>query len=261
MLQKTFCHVQGIGTKTERHLWEQGADCWQTFLDDPTSFKVPRPRLVTMLDTVSRSPEALKRGDYRFFNERLPSREHWRALDAFPGRVAYLDIETDGGTEFENVTVIGLYDGHALQQFVRGENLLRFPEALADIAVLVTFYGGGFDLPVLKRAFPKLPFDQLHVDLCPTLRRLGYRGGLKSIEGQLGMSRSPETTGLNGWDAVRLWREWRRGREASLRTLLAYNAEDVLNMVPLAALAARELAARLTEPEKTVQEVRVPSAA
>src|SRR3712207_8550067 len=51
-------------------------------------------------------------------------KDHWRALNAFPGRVSYLDIETDGGTDFDNITVIGLYDGQRLQQFVRGQNLL-----------------------------------------------------------------------------------------------------------------------------------------
>jgi len=241
MLEKTFVHVQGIGYQTERRLWSQGADCWQTFLDDPTAFKAARARLPLLLDTISRSPQALERGDFRFFQQRLASRDHWRALHAFPGRVAYLDIETDGGTDFDNVTVIGLYDGRTLRQFVRGENLLDFAEALDEVALLVTFYGGGFDIPVLRNAFPQIRFDQLHLDLCPTLRRLGLRGGLKSIERQVGLTRGPETTGLNGWEAVRLWREWLRGNEDSLRTLLAYNAEDVLNMVPLAELAHRGL--------------------
>ena len=36
-------------------------------------------------------------------------------------------------------------------------------------------------------------------------------------------------------------------KEASLRTLLAYNAEDVVNLVPLAELAFRELSGRLAE--------------
>jgi uncharacterized protein YprB with RNaseH-like and TPR domain len=245
MLEKTFIHVEGIGYQTERRLWQQGADCWGTFLAAPSLYKVPRLRPDRLLDTVSQSQTALAEGDYRFFQQRLPSREHWRALPAFSGRVAYLDIETDGGTDFDSVTVIGLSDGQTLRQFVRGENLLEFPEALEEVALLVTFFGGGFDIPVLKRTFPRLRFDQLHLDLCPTLRRLGLRGGLKSIEQQLGMARSQDTAGLGGWDAVRLWREWRWGREKSLRTLLAYNGEDVMNMAPLARFAYSSLAERL----------------
>src|SRR5204862_417362 len=77
----------------------------------------------------------------------------------------------------------------------------------------VTSFGGGVDRPARKRGFPRLRFDQLHVALCPTLRRLDLRGGLKDGEHALGIERSKATTGLSGWDAVRLWREWRYGRE------------------------------------------------
>jgi uncharacterized protein YprB with RNaseH-like and TPR domain len=247
MLEKTFVHVSGIGYQTERRLWDQGADSWAAFLADPAAFRVPRPRLNALVETVSRSPDALARGDFRFFSERLAPRDHWRALPCFPGRVAYLDIETDGGVDFDSVTVIGLSDGVSLRQFVRGQNLLEFEEAIGEFAVLVTFFGGGFDIPVLRRAFPRLRFDQLHLDLCPALRRLGLSGGLKSVERQLGLARSAEIAGMDGWEAVRLWREWRWGREESLRKLLEYNAADVQNMVPLAEIALEGLSRRAKE--------------
>src|SRR5687767_3215964 len=57
LLEKTFVHVQGVGYSTERRLWQQGADCWRSFLADPTTFHVPRPRLPGLLDTVSQSPD------------------------------------------------------------------------------------------------------------------------------------------------------------------------------------------------------------
>lgn len=246
-LERSFIHTQGIGAASERRLWAQGADSWSTYLAEPGRFKVARSRQALLMDTVSRSPQALSRGDYRFFEPRLPRKEHWRALDAFPGRVAYLDIETDGGTEYENITVIGISDGVRTQQFIRGENLQDFPEAIADVALFVTFFGAGFDLPVLRAAFPRLKWDQLHLDLCPTLRRLGLKGGLKSVEYQLGIQRSPETVGLNGWDAVRLWRQVRWGSQEALDLLLAYNREDVVNMVPLARFAHNRLSEHVLE--------------
>lgn len=245
MLEQTFCHVEGIGYNTERRLWEQGADCWETFLANPTSFRLPRLRLASTLETLLASNTALARADYAYFQQRLPSREHWRALRSFGDRVAYLDIETDGGTDFDSVTVIGVYDGTTVRQYVRGDNLLEFEEALEDVAVLVTYYGAGFDLPVLRRAFPRMRFDQIHVDLCPVLRRLGLQGGLKRVEQQLGIERGAETKGLDGWDAVRLWREWRTGEEGALRRLLAYNAEDIVNLAPLARFAYTQLGERL----------------
>ena len=243
-LQRSFIHTHGIGASSERRLWAQGADSWATYLADPASFKVQKSRLELLQETVGRSPDALLRGDFRFFGSRLPRREHWRAWTAFPGRVAYLDIETDGGTDFDNVTVVGWYDGLRMRHFVRGENLLDFPDAVeeAETAVVVTYFGNGFDLPVLRNAFPRLRFDQLHIDLCPTLRRLGFMGGLKSVEYQLGIDRSPATAGLNGWDAVRLWREWLWGSREALELVLAYNREDVMNLVPLAGIAYNALA-------------------
>jgi uncharacterized protein YprB with RNaseH-like and TPR domain len=249
MLEKTFVHVQGIGYQTERRLWEQGADSWQAFLADPAAFRVPKARVPILVDTISQSPLALARGDFAFFRERLASRDHWRAFRDFPGRVIYLDIETDGGTDFDNVTVVGVHDGERLHQYVRGENLLDFPEAMDDVALIVTFFGGGFDIPVLRNAFPRVRFDQLHLDLCPSLRRLGFSGGLKSIERQVGIERSRETSGLSGWDAVRLWREWRYGSREALELLLRYNGEDVLNMAPLADLAYHGLTQLLTASE------------
>ncbi len=234
MLPRTFCHIPGIGPKTERRLWQQGALDWEHFLAEPTRFSAARSRLPQALDIVRRSRDALARQDAEFFAGMLPSRETWRAWPEFPGRVVCLDIETDGGTEAENITVIGIADGSGLRQFVRGENLLEFEDALDDTAVLVTYFGAGFDIPVLRRAFPRMPWNRLHFDLCPAMRRLGYRGGLKAIEHQLSVARAPEVQGLDGWAAVRLWREWQYGSEEARRLLLAYNAADVLNLAPLA---------------------------
>ena len=79
--------------------------------------------------------------------------------------------------------------------------------------------------------------DQIYLDLVHPLRRLGFVGGLKAIESQVGILRSEETTGLGGFDAVRLWRAYNRGDDDALDLLLEYNMEDVVNLEPLAELA------------------------
>jgi hypothetical protein len=196
---------------------------------------------------VAEAQERLRARDYRYFGRVLASRDQWRAVSAFGDRIGYLDIETTGGTEGDDITVIGLADGAQIQTFVKGQNLDDFPEALARFDLLVTFFGTGFDLPICKRRFPELPFDQLHVDLCYALKRLGYRGGLKKIEVELGLARSDETQGLSGWDAVRLWREYRRGSREALDILLAYNREDVLNMRHLLAFTVERLSRQAME--------------
>lgn len=245
LLEATYLHAQGIGRATERRLWEAGLRDWETFLALPEE-KLPltRAQRALLRPVILESRERLEQEDFHWFSERLPAGEHWRAIPAFGHRLAFLDIETTGGMEPEDLTLVGVYDGYRLRQYVRGQNLDEFPEALDEAAILVTFFGTGFDLPFLRRAFPALKMDQMHVDLCFLLRKLGYRGGLKSIEAQMGIQRSAATSGLSGWDAVRLWQEYQRGRRQSLDILLAYNAEDVRNMTDLLAEGYKRLATR-----------------
>jgi uncharacterized protein len=232
MLDSTFIHCQGIGAKTERKLWTEGVRTWEEFLLRRERLAISSGQRSRLEPRVQESLERLATGDYAWFAQALPQREHWRAYPAFKERAVFLDIETTGGMEPHDLTVVGLYDGQTVHQFVRGFNLEQFPVAIRESALIVTFFGAGFDLPFLRRAY-RMDFPQLHVDLCFLLRRLGYSGGLKHVEGDFGIQRSAETRGLTGWDAVRLWNEHRRGNPHSLRTLLAYNAEDVVNLKTL----------------------------
>jgi uncharacterized protein YprB with RNaseH-like and TPR domain len=193
---------------------------------------------------VDLSTDRLQSDDHRFFASSLPSREHWRAYPEFSHRVAYLDIETTGMSEDDVVTIIGLYDGSDVRTYTRGEDLEEFRSDIEQYGILVTFFGSAFDLPFLRRRLAGLEFHQLHLDLCFALRRLGLTGGLKNIERQLNIPRSPETDGLDGWDAVRLWREWERGSRASLDLLKAYNREDIVNLERLARYAYERLTAK-----------------
>src|SRR5258708_39941154 len=108
---------------------------------------------------------------------------------------------------------------------------------------MVTFFGQGCVMRFLRRDF-RMDFPQLHVDVCFLLKRLGYSGGLKKVEKILGIHRGDDTDGLDGMDAVRLWREYVNGNERSLQTLLAYNAEDVLNMETLLHFGIEEMRKR-----------------
>lgn len=250
LLEATYIHAQGIGHTTEQRLWQAGARDWNAYLAAPdTDWPLTRAQRALLTPTILESQERLREEDFRWFAERLPAGEHWRAVPAFGHRLAFLDIETTGGLGESDLTVVGIYDGWRLRQYVQGRNLEQFPEALEDAAILVTFFGTGFDLPFLRRAFPNLDMPQMHVDLCYLLKKLGMKGGLKSIEAQMGIRRSNATSGLSGWDAVRLWFEYKRGREQSLETLLAYNAEDVRNMSDLLAEGYRRMSRRLLTAE------------
>jgi len=242
MLTSTFVHVQGVGYATERRIWEMGAHTWAHFLDMHTALPLADGKKALILPVIEESASRLEARDHAYFARALQSREHWRAVSDFGDDIAYLDIETTGCGSEDRITVIGLYDGYDMQAFIRGENLGDFPEAVSRFKMLVTFSGSAFDLPFIRRTFPELKMDQLHVDLCHLLRRLGLSGGLKRIEGQLGIRRAPETEGLDGWDAVRLWNAHLRGSGDALDLLLAYNKEDVINMAPLLVYGCGELA-------------------
>ena len=230
MLNRTFIHVAGIGPVTERRIWERGCHSWDDFLRDPPAAGLSAQKTDRVAETVTSSLDNLRRGNHRYFSQALPSREHWRSYPDFRNRIAYLDIETTGMSEDDAVTIIGVYDGRDVRIYTQGEDLQEFADDIGQYSLLVTFFGTCFDVPFLRRRFPQLPFDQLHIDLCWALRRLGLTGGLKHIERQLGVPRSPETENLDGWDAVRLWREWQRGSRQSLDLLKAYNREDIVNL-------------------------------
>lgn len=242
MLKRTFIHLPGVGYATEARWWREGLTDWDAFLTASHASRAESRRPL-----IGESRERLAAGDHRYFARSLARRDHWRAVPEFADRVAFLDIETTGGMEGEDITVIGLADGDGFRAFVKGQDLEEFPAALARSGMLVTFFGTGFDVPMLKRRFPSLEFDQLHVDLCFALKRLGYRGGLKRIEEALGLVRAPETRGLSGWDAIRLWQEHRRGSREALDLLLAYNREDVVNMQELLTVAYNGLREKTME--------------
>ena len=80
-------------------------------------------------------------------------------------------------------------------------------------------------------------------ELQKSLKQVGIRGGLKKIEKQMGIARSDETEGLSGLDAIYLWRRFLRGEDNALKTLIAYNKEDVVNLEVLAQIAYDRLKA------------------
>jgi uncharacterized protein YprB with RNaseH-like and TPR domain len=229
MLKRTFIHLPGVGHRTEAHFWRLGYNTWEDFL---TAERVPglsRERILRLQDEVHESLAQVDNPAY--FARRLHVSEHWRLFRRFRPRAAYLDIETTG-TYWPGllVTVVGLYDGTRMRQFVQGFNLEQFPRILSDFDLLVTFNGTQFDLPVLRAYFPGLALPPVHVDLRFMLARLGFKGGLKRIEPRFGIHRPDEVDGMDGYMAVILWQRFQRGDRTALDLLLTYNREDVVNL-------------------------------
>jgi uncharacterized protein YprB with RNaseH-like and TPR domain len=239
MLERTFIHIQGIGPKTERRLWERGIRTWRDFLSHrQTIFSPPRDEMIRKDLEASISC----RNDVRFFRDRLSSGEMWRMFDTFKHKAVYLDIETNGGYQgIDEITVIGIYDGVRVQTFVNGRNLDAFEIAIAPYELVITFSGSSFDLPMIRRFFPNISLPAVHIDLRYLLKRLGYRGGLKKIEKALNILRDTEIDGMNGYDAVLLWKAYQWGDQGALERLIKYNTADIVNLKPLMEIGYQEM--------------------
>ncbi len=251
MLTSTFVLLKGIGPSTERRLWEAGVTDWAEFLSRPAVPTVSAARKSWYDRDLEAARSSLERGQAEYFSTCLKSRDHWRLYRTFRHRTLFLDIETTGMSAHESqVTVVGLYRNGRMISLVRGESLseerLQFELEQADL--LVSFFGTGFDVPFLQRSYPHLDFKKPHFDLCFAARRLGLQGGLKAIESALQIPRDSSLQGMDGWDAVRLWQQWRGGDEDALDLLLRYNAADTMNLEPLADLLYESMVARYGPP-------------
>ena len=232
MLFNTFVHIPGIGETTERRLWQAGVTAWDTFVEPyPEFLSGQKVRLIQ--DHLARSRAQAAQQEPLDFLRQLPAAQRWRIFPHYRDSVAYLDIETTGLSFNDHcITTISLYDGKEVFTYVQGHNLADFAEDIQRYRLIVTYNGKAFDVPMLERHFGfRLP--QAHIDLRPLLQGLGFVGGLKGCEKQMGLDRG-ELTGVDGYFAVLLWREYCRTREPRvLETLLAYNVEDTVNLESL----------------------------
>ena len=237
MIRHTFSVLDGVGEKREKRLWAEGIVSWEDFL---VAERVPffsEKRTEIIRESICYFKQELVSGNPEPFADFIRQREHWRLFDAFRDGVLCLDIETNGLPPGRGgaVTLVGLYDERGYRCLVRGEDLTeeRLTEEISGDKILVTFFGSSFDLPFLRNEFPSVRFRIPHFDLCFGARRLGMKGGLKKIERQFGLFRAEEVTGLDGYDAVLLWKKWLRGDRKALDLVIKYNREDTVNLLHL----------------------------
>ncbi|MGP8321129.1 MAG: ribonuclease H-like domain-containing protein [Methanosarcinaceae archaeon] len=231
MLTSTYIHIPRIGKTIEHRIWSSGIRTWSQFAEQQDTIPIPAAKKETILAGIDESEERLNAQDFEFFACALPGSEHWRTYRHFSDSVAFVDIETTGlSSTYNQLTVVGIYDGKDAKTYVQGIDLDDIVDELRKYKLLVTFNGARFDLPFIKHNYPQIEFNQLHIDLMYPLRRIGLSGGLKNIEHTLGISRSDETTGIDGFEAVRLWHRYEHGDADALDLLLEYNREDIVNL-------------------------------
>ena len=254
MLPHTFIHLPNIGEVTERQLWESGVHTWDDFLSADILPGRASSMKAALSERLCESAARLDDLDAGYFARNVPRRESWRTYADFRDGAAFLDIETTGLSPSSSaITLVGILDADGYHAFTRGENLSDLREALEKYDLIVTYNGASFDLPFIEHHFGSVFKHKIHIDLRFALGRLGLKGGLKSLERRLGVARPSELSALDGYDAVRMWRMWTRGNEGALRTLIRYNAEDVISLPKLADIAYNRIAASIQAPAPTLE--------
>lgn len=226
MIENTFLHIKGVGNKSEEKIWSKGYLTWDNFIR--RAGNSAKNHLIKL--ELVKSKNSLESKDYNYFQEGLSRVDRWRLFTHLQHSVAYIDIETTGFKGNNNyITTIALYDGKEVKYYVHGKNLKDFKKDIKNYDLIVTYNGELFDLPFIEQYF-NIKLTQFHIDLRWIFANLGYRGGLKGVEKDFGISRG-DLDGVTGYFAVLLWREYKRNKNIrALDTLIAYNIEDVINL-------------------------------
>lgn len=245
MIKHTFCILDGIGERIERKLWKNRILTWEDFLSTSELPFINKEQKQYYDNYLKYASNELEKNNAEYFAKTVKRREHWRLYDIFKDKAVCLDIETNGYMPGSGgyITVIGIYDGNNYRSFIRGINLTNeeVRNALKGYKFLITFYGAVFDIPYIQKTMSDIDFDILHFDICFGARRIGFKGGLKRLEKELGFQRDESIKDMDGYDAVRLWEYVKQGSKEALELLLLYNREDTVNLFRLAERIYQEL--------------------
>ncbi len=248
MIEQSFILLDRITSGGERKIWEQGIRDWKAFRDARKIAGIGQARKTFCDRKLEEYGRALEKEDYPLLAQSLPRNQHWRLYPYLKEKALYVDIET--AQRYGDITVLGAYDGEKYYSFVKGCNMEKdiVKELFSRYRLFITFNGSSFDIPIIERYFGGvLPPDAVHVDLRHVCAKLGLRGGLKTIERVLGISRDEDIKGMCGEEAALLWHEYLlTGDEEMVELLLVYNEADCRNLEPLAAYAVGALWKRIT---------------
>ncbi len=192
MIRNSFIFLDRVGKRKEQQIWEQGIHTWQDFLDSPNIVGISSRSKAYHCRQINQASHALYSLDSSFFSKALSLSEQWRLYRFFREEAIFLDIETSGVEKWDDVTVVGLFDGTDTKIMIRGINLdfHALSRELANYKIIVTFNGSSFDIPFIRKRYPGVIPDIPHVDVRHLCERAGLTGGLKEIEKTLGIKRS-----------------------------------------------------------------------
>ena len=228
MLKKTFCHIDGVSEDVERKLISSGYD-WDSFISNSNEISfLPKNKIEKIKTEILFSKKMLEEKNISYFQKKIPEKYHYRLFNY--GKTAFVDIETTGLSRYtDEITLIGIYDGENIYQYISGKNLKDGFLKLKEYDIVVTFNGKNFDIPFIETKINE-KYNFVQLDLRFMLKEIGFSGGLKKIEKELGIQRCDEVNEVDGRQAVRLWYNYKNGNENSLKKLMLYNREDIVNL-------------------------------
>ena len=231
ILDQSLCLLDGVTHETEIRLRRAGVlTCEQLARDADRYFSARHAQRIR--DSFSEWQVARTSGLIDWMVGHLPVGHRVRALSQYWDDALFFDIETDGKSPSSCITCISTIRHRTHRSFWRGHNLSDFLTEWANAKILVSFNGKRFDTPIVCKAFGLTSIPP-QIDLMDEAAHYGYRGGLKVVEKRFGFSRKAKGC-VDGNDAIRLWMEYTTGHlDDSLKTLLAYNQEDVESLVAL----------------------------
>jgi uncharacterized protein len=229
-IERTFQLIKGVGDFREKSLWAEKIFTWNDFLLAQSKRTVMSKRLDRDLAlAIEVAKSSLEQRDLSALAAMLSPKHAYRLYSAFSERAAFFDIEADGD---DTPTVIGVMDSGGVATFRRGHSLAVAPQRLQQSQIWVSFNGSVYDVPALQKHF-KEAFTKplLHIDIRFLLKHAHLKGGLKSVERELGLHRPPHVQGINGLQAIALWRHYNATKDLkALRILTEYNLYDVINL-------------------------------
>lgn len=244
MISNTFLFLEGINKKLEQNIWKQGIFNWNSFLNKNKIKGVSKKRKSYYDRKLIQAQKALYNFDSNYFTNKLPLSECWRLYDFFKEDTVFLDIETTGLRSYDDITVVGLFDGIETKMMIKNINLdyNEIKKELSKYKLIVTFNGSSFDLPFIERRYPNILPKIPHFDLKSVTNRLNLKGGLKQIETKLKIKRNKIIENFYGGDALRLWKMYKvTGDKYYLNLLVEYNEEDIVNLKPIANFMVEKL--------------------
>ena len=225
MIRKSFIFLERIGKKKEQNIWQQDIEDWQDFLQISNVKGISSSKKSYYERKIGEAQEALLDDNSAYFIGKLPKVQIWRLYNYFKSDCCYLDIEINSQGK---IILVGISDYYSTNIFVKGVNLYKslIEIELKKYKIVITFNGGAFDLPKLKKEL-KVNVNIPHIDLKPLCVNLGLKGGLKEVEKILDLRRPSHLYG----NPIDLWQAFHAsGDREYLNLLIDYNKEDIENL-------------------------------